>query len=366
MKASVIIPVRNQSFLTRLCLAALELVDLGDAEVIVVDNGSTDDTPDLLTQWARSPERRVLRSHYNRNFGPGCNWGATEAHGDVLVFLNNDTFVLQDWLPALIRSFADQSVTAAGSLLLYPNGRVQHAGVAFDQHGPFHVFSGLPPDCPVVQDPRDCQAVTGASLAVRRDDFEAVGGFDGSYQNSGEDIDLCLRLRERGGRIRYIPDSVAYHFESMTEGRLDANQRGLDLLKERWASRWVHDLPQLAETAAAAGCDLSDRRLPAPEVMDRFRSPETREQRLSRLEAMEREVNELWIQFREREQELSQLHLLQEQVAQLRRRIELVRPLEQEVAELRAKLNRRSVRLGLAAGRLGRKVIPPRHPPTPD
>ncbi|MBO0728077.1 MAG: glycosyltransferase [Acidimicrobiaceae bacterium] len=361
MKVSVIIPVRNESFLTRLCLAALQLAELPDAEVIVVDNGSSDDTPDLLAQWARPPEYRFLRSDENRPFGPACNWGATEARGELLAFLNNDTFVLANWLPALIRSFADRTVSVAGSLLLYPNGRVQHAGVAFDQHGPYHVFSGLSPACPMVQLPRDCQAVTGASLAIRRDDFEALGGFDSNFQNSGEDVDLCLRLRERGARVRYVPDSVAYHFESMTVGRLDAEQLGIDLLKQRWAGRWTHDLSELTERAVASGCDLTDRRLPAAGLPDRFRSPEARERRLSQLEAREQEVNERWIQFRERQLELSELDHLRWKADLLQQQVQ---PLEQEVAQLRAIVSMRTVRLGLAAGRLARRVIPARRPGT--
>ncbi|MFZ0216390.1 MAG: glycosyltransferase family 2 protein [Candidatus Dormiibacterota bacterium] len=224
LRASIVIPVLDEVFLTRLCLLSLDIADLGDAEIIVVDNGSTDATPALLAEWsAAKPDRIAVRSDENLGFARGCNLGAARASGDALVFLNNDTFVLPDWLTSLLRPFADASVWVTGSRLLYPNGRVQHAGVVFVEDGPGHAFAGLAGDLPVVLEEREYQAVTGASLAIRRDVFERFGGFDTAFLNSYEDVDLCLKVRAAGGRIRYVPTSVAYHWESMSKGRLSAN-----------------------------------------------------------------------------------------------------------------------------------------------
>lgn len=261
IRASIVIPVLDEEFLTRVCLVSLERADLGDAEIIVVDNGSTDATPTMLAEWsAGGPGRIVVRSDTNLGFGRGCNLGAERASGQVVVFLNNDTFVLRDWLSELLRPFSDPAVWVTGSRLLYPNGRVQHAGVVFIEDGPGHAFGGLPGDLPLVLENREYQAVTGASLAIRREVFQRFGGFDTAYRNSYEDIDLCLKVREAGGRILYVASSVAYHWESMSKGRLSANDlRNKEVFLERWRGRYEPDYERVMAAAEAAGYDLSDR-----------------------------------------------------------------------------------------------------------
>ncbi len=261
VRTSIVIPVFDEVFLTRVCLLSLEQADLPDAEIIVVDNGSTDATPSLLGGWSGGgPGRIVVRSDCNLGFARGCNLGVEHASGDLLVFLNNDTFVLRDWLTALLEPFSDPSVWVTGSRLLYPNGRVQHAGVVFMDEGPGHVFGGLPGDLPLVLEQREYQAVTAASMAIRREVFERFGGFDTAYHNSYEDGDLCLKVREAGGRILYVPSSVAYHWESMSKGRLSANDlRNRDLFLERWRGRFEVDHDRVMKAAEVAGYDLSDR-----------------------------------------------------------------------------------------------------------
>lgn len=259
--ASIVIPAFNEVFYTRLCLISLERADLCGAEVIVVDNGSSDSTPDFLCEWkAAGPRRIAVRSEENLGFARGCNLGASKASGDIIVFLNNDTFVMPDWLPRLLAPFEYPSVWVTGSRLLYPNGRVQHAGVVFIEEGPGHVFAGLPGNSPLVLKQREYQAVTGAALAIRRRVFDEVGGFDTAYFNSYEDGDLCLKVREAGGRILYVPDSVAYHWESMSRGRLSANdERNQQLFISRWRGRFVADYERTMREAEEAGYDLSDR-----------------------------------------------------------------------------------------------------------
>lgn len=259
--ASIVIPAFNEAFLTRVCLVSLERAELGGAEVIVVDNGSSDGTLQMLRQWEAAGARRIaVRSDENLGFARGCNLGASRASGEVIVFLNNDTFVMPDWLPRLLAPFEDPSVSITGSRLLYPNGRVQHAGVVFLEDGPGHVFAGLPGDSPLVLQQREYQAVTGAALAIRHQVFDRVGGFDTAYFNSYEDGDLCLKVRAEGGRILYVPDSLAYHWESMSKGRLSANdERNKDLFVSRWKGRYDVDCERIMQDAEGAGYDLSDR-----------------------------------------------------------------------------------------------------------
>jgi O-antigen biosynthesis protein len=272
-RAAIVIPVYNASFYTRVCLASLEHVQDG-AEVIVVDNGSTDETPALLAAWADPGRgRRFLRFEEVLGFARACNAGAGATEREFVVFLNNDTFVLEGWLTNLLRPFDEApAIMVTGSRLLYPTGHVQHAGVAFSKEGPHHVLVGAPGETPFVLRRRDYQVVTGAALAVRRAEFERQGGFDSSFHNSFEDVDLCLKIVRDGGRVVYVPDSVAYHFESMTEGRLGpTDMRNYELFIERWGKQFRVDIHDLHREAAATGLDLSDRVPSRREVVDRER-----------------------------------------------------------------------------------------------
>ena len=268
-RASIVIPVLDQPLYTRICLLSLREAGV-EAEVIVVDNGSGPETRALLEEWSTAGDgRRLVRMEANVGFARGCNEGAARATGDVVVFLNNDTFVLGAWLPALLAAFDDADVEIAGSRLLYPDGTVQHAGLAFDPLGAHHVFVGLPGDCPPVLEPRDLQAVTGASLAIRRRTFDELGGFDVAFENSFEDVDLCLRVGAAGGRIRYVPASVAYHIESVSSGRVGpTDMRNYELFVERWQGKWTNDIETLRDEARAAGFDPEDRRPSRRELID--------------------------------------------------------------------------------------------------
>jgi O-antigen biosynthesis protein len=272
-----VIPAYDQLAYTRICLASLELDGDGRSEVVVVDNGSTDGTREFLAAWAAGgPRRKVVAPGENLGFAGGCNLGAAAATGRFLVFLNNDTFVLPGWLDCLLQPFSDRSVKVAGPLLLYPNGRVQHAGLAFDERGPHHLFAGLRADHPAVTRPRDCQAVTGAALAIRAADFQRLGGFDESFRNSFEDVDLCLRVRQEGGRIVYVPGSVAYHFESVSEGRLGPRDRSnYDRFIERWRGRYELDLRPAMQAE-----DMTDRVPPKVELLHALRESERHVKRL--------------------------------------------------------------------------------------
>jgi len=287
-RASIVIPVFNQVFFTMLCLRSLE-PEQDDAEIVVVDNGSSDQTPKVLADWAAAgANRRYVTIGENLGFARGCNAGAHAAEREFLVFLNNDTVVTEGWLEAILEPFIeDDKVMITGSRLLYPSGHIQHAGVAFDADGPHHVFVGMPGDSPVATARRDFQVVTGASLAIRADEFRRQGGFDDAFKNSFEDVDLCLRVRRDGGRVVYAPDSVAYHFESMSDGRLGpSDMRNYNLFMSRWAKTFVTDLTELEREAVEAGVDLAKDRVPSRrEVIDAAARTKDLEARVRGLEA---------------------------------------------------------------------------------
>lgn len=247
MKASVIVPAWNNLHLTEQCLLSLRET-APDSERIVVDNGSTDGTLSKLS----SDFREVLTIHNTRNtgFAKACNQGAKFATGRVVVFLNNDTRAHPGWLEPLVEALEDPSIWVVGSLLLYPNGTVQHAGMAVRGNLQWaHLYGGSDPNsAPGIRTAKDLQAVTGACLAMRRCDFANLGGFDEEYVNGYEDVDLCMRVKKAGGRIRYEPRSVLTHYEGQTEGRFDAESQNI----VRFYAKWRRDLkPDLDRIVAA-------------------------------------------------------------------------------------------------------------------
>lgn len=235
-RTSIIIPVFNQSALTAQCLNALAAQQ--DCEVIVVDDASEDDTTRVLEEF--KDRVHVVRHQVNLGFATACNDGAGKATAaDYLVFLNNDTVPQPGWLEALIR-YADHHPAAAvvGARLLYPDDTIQHAGVVICQDlYPRHVYTGFPADHPAVNKSRQFQIVTAACMLVRRKVFEQSGGFDTAFRNGFEDVDFCLRIRERGLEVHYCPDSVAYHLESVSPGRFKSDHENVRLYRERWMPR---------------------------------------------------------------------------------------------------------------------------------
>lgn len=237
-RCTVVIPVHNKASLTRQCLDTLlaERVPEGQREIVVVDDGSIDLTPDLLRAYA--DRVRVVRHAAAVGFAGACTAGAALARGDYIVLLNNDTIPQPGWLDALI-AYADDHPAAAivGAKLLFPNDTIQHAGIAFGLgHYPVHLYAGFPADHPATSVSRRFQAVTAACCLIRRSAWEEADGFDRGFVNGWEDVDLCLRLGAAGHEIHYCADAVVYHLESATRDLRAAQERAN---RARFAERWL-------------------------------------------------------------------------------------------------------------------------------
>lgn len=237
---SIIIPVWNRRELTEQCLVRLAAVTSGcDYEVIIIDNGSTDTTSEFL--GTLSGDVRIIRNEDNLGFAVACNQGARAARSPYLVFLNNDTLPLEGWLTALVHEVeTSDEVAVVGSRLLYEDGSIQHAGVAFSWlcNSPYHIYMRTPANSPLVNRRREMQAVTAACMLVRKKAFDDVGGFDEGFRNGFEDVDLCLKIHEQGGRVVYQPQSALYHLESQTPGRKAHEEENIQRLRARWESHW--------------------------------------------------------------------------------------------------------------------------------
>jgi len=221
-RVAIVIPTCNKLDLTRRCLQAVFAHTPAPAhEIIMVDNGSTDGTVEFLRDEEQAGRLRAILNSDNAGFAKACNQGASAARGAYVVFLSNDTEVQSNWLGSLFSlAEADAAVAAVGSKLLFPDGTIQHAGIALADcwdHDPlhaFHLFAKEKSDVPLANQRRVYQAVTAACMLVRKAHFDQVSGFDEEFWNGCEDVDLCLRFQQQGWLTIYEPASVVIHHAS--------------------------------------------------------------------------------------------------------------------------------------------------------
>jgi glycosyltransferase involved in cell wall biosynthesis len=247
---SIVIPVFNNLHFTKACLESIFSASTpGTYEVIVVDNGSTDDTESYLRKL--KPQIRYIRNHRNLFFAGGCNRGAWAAQGENLLFLNNDVVVKPGWLDEMLNVLsADPKIGIVGNKQLFPSSdpvypnRVWHAGVIMTPDvAPLQIYYGFDPTHPLVNVQRDYPAVIGSCFLIRKKLFEQLKGFDNWYRNGHEETDLCLRAGELGYRVVYTPKSEIIHYVSQTESRFDREIENLLKFRQRWANRIVPTEP---------------------------------------------------------------------------------------------------------------------------
>ena len=252
---SVIIPTRDHADLLGTCTdALLRRTDYPALEVLIVDNGSTEaDARALLDRLAMDSRLRVLRAPGAFNWSALNNLAAKEARGDVLVLMNNDIDALHpDWLSVLAAHALQPGVGAAGPKLLYPDSRVQHAGLTTTILGvPQHLFRFAAGDAAgpfdLMAAARSVWAVTGACLAIARDVFYAAGGLNEALPVAYNDVDLCMRLTALGYRIVWTPWACLEHRELASRPpdhsleRREAVREELDRLLRDWGRFVLHD-----------------------------------------------------------------------------------------------------------------------------
>jgi GT2 family glycosyltransferase len=232
---SIIIPTRDRVDLLKPCLDSIvELTDYpaNKLEILVLDNGSTD--PTTVRYLARQSDTgavRVVLDERRFNYSGLNNLGAREAKSEILLFLNNDTIVNDsNWLKQIVLHAIQKDVGAVGSKLLFDDRKVQHGGVILGLHGlAAHAHVGLAENDGgyhnLANETHEISAVTGACLAVRREVFDEVGGFDTSLQIAFSDVLLCAKMIERGYRNIYIGKPLLFHLESKTRGYDDTPEK---------------------------------------------------------------------------------------------------------------------------------------------
>lgn len=244
---SVIIPSKdNPRMLWR---AYRSIVDCSHprCEIVVVDNGSISQAQQaLLADLAATREVKVTSYPQPFNFAGMINFGRGRARGEILILLNDDVDAVDtEWLPELCSQAARPEIGCVGALLLYPGGRVQHAGAILGTNGGVgHALrfgsADADDDGYRLKVVREVSAVTGACLAVRASVFDDVGGFAEDLPVTLNDIDFCLKVRQQGYRNLFTPNARLIHRESSSRG-LDVTPQRLTRLSREMAAfvrRW--------------------------------------------------------------------------------------------------------------------------------
>lgn len=264
---TIVIPVFNKVEFTKRCLRSIkENVVYKDYEVVVVDNASTDETQSFMKEWTENnPRVKYIRNESNMGFVDACNLGAEQAKGKYVVLLNNDTEVNRNWLEALV-DFAGKTddCGAVGSKLIYPDGRLQEAGgIIFSDGNGWNYGRGLNPDHPKFNFVREVDYISGASLMIRKELWDKLGGLDKSYAPAYyEDSDLCFGIRKLGYKVYYEPRSSLTHFEGITSGTnlAEGFKKFQTVNRPKFVKKWKDELavqcennPENVERASSRG-----------------------------------------------------------------------------------------------------------------
>lgn len=240
---SIIIPVYGESNELDNCLQSIRTSDEKlKWEVVAVMNEESAENKRVVTKHIREDWRiNAIWPGENTQFALGCNIGFAACEGQRIVFLNNDCRVRSKWLDGLLTPLDNHKVAATQPRLLKENGEIQSLGVVFttNQAQGYPLHRGISGELPYTKKTQELQALTGACLAVRADDFAKVRGFDCRYINSQEDIDLCLRLLQLPERkfCLSIGTIDVLHRESKAPGRFNHIKWSRHQFVRRWSMR---------------------------------------------------------------------------------------------------------------------------------
>ena len=219
MQTAVVILNWNGRHMMEKFLPSVIANTTGDAEVIIADNGSTDDSIEFL--HSHYPSLRIIQLDQNYGFAEGYNRALAQVEADYFVLLNDDVEVTPHWIEPVIAQMQQNTQTAIcqPKLLMYDRrDTFEYAGAAggfIDSYGyPFcrgRLFDVVEQDHGQYDDPREIFWASGAAMFVRADVWHQLGGLDGDFFAHMEEIDFCWRAKNKGYRVEYCPQSVVYH-----------------------------------------------------------------------------------------------------------------------------------------------------------
>jgi GT2 family glycosyltransferase len=213
-RVSVVVACYNGADTLRACLESLLLLDYPEFEILVIDDGSTDGTPDITIAF---PQARTLRHRINLGLSSARNLGIRAATGEIVAFTDADCQVDPDWLRFLVAALTRDSIAGVGGPnLLPPDDSAVAAAIMASPGGPTHVML----------DDRTAEHVPGCNMAFWKWALDGVGGFDPVFQRAGDDVDLCWRIMKRGWRIGFAPAGFVWHHRRATVGDYLRQQAG--------------------------------------------------------------------------------------------------------------------------------------------
>ena len=248
---SIIIPTKDLASVLDVCLKSIfSRSTYTNYEVVVIDNGSTEaKTARCFEFWSQQQPERFKCYSYDVpfNYSQINNYAVSQAKGDYLLFLNNDTEVITpDWIEAMMEQAQRPSIGAVGSLLLYPDDTIQHAGVVLGiggvaGHSHKHLHISQPGYLSRAASINNYSAVTAACLMCRREVYQEVGGFEEKLAIAFNDVDFCLKIVGRGYRNIYLPHVKLYHYESKSRGYEDTPAKQarfaqeVNYMRQKWS-----------------------------------------------------------------------------------------------------------------------------------
>ncbi|HET7218704.1 MAG TPA: glycosyltransferase family 2 protein [Vicinamibacterales bacterium] len=249
-RVTIVIPTDGQSgatlsgpqpFVVQCIRSIVERTAYPHVDLVVVDNGYL--PADAAALLARLPHQRATYQWTGSfNFSRKINFAVAHATGDFVLLLNDDVEVINaDWLSAMLEYAGQNEIGAVGAKLFYPDGRLQHVGVATGVCGIaahlLHQHPGGSTGCGhAARAVRNCAAVTGACLLTRRAVYNQVGGFDERMAVDFNDVDFCLRVRAAGYRIVFTPYARLYHHESASFGSRVQHPRDTAAMRQIWGA----------------------------------------------------------------------------------------------------------------------------------
>lgn len=265
---SIIIPTKDMLSVLKRCVDSIRtLTHYKRYEIILVENNSCEERTFAYYDAITKEDARVrvikLEMHGQFNFSRVVNEGARHARGTRLIFLNNDTQVLDPyWIEQLLSIAEDPKVGVVGARLLFPDESLQHVGVVLGQNlwSPQHLYAGysskLSSYAHINAYTRTVSAVTGACMCVRKEVYELVRGFDETLPVNFNDTDFCLKLRARGFDCIQHNACVLLHHESISRGHADNGSRLTRLMFDfgvfwqRWQDMLAESDPFYSENFA--------------------------------------------------------------------------------------------------------------------
>ncbi len=232
---SIIIPTRDKRDILDACLKSiLKKTHYTPYELLVINNSSTKES---LAHMTNLQKKGIKIFHYQApfNFSSIINFGVSKAHGEYIVILNNDTEIITpDWLESLLEHSQREDVGVVSPKLLFPNKKIQHAGVLLHPKKiAVHANYFKPSNDFTSNFIRDYSAVSGACMMFRKSIFLKIGKFDEIFPIQYNDIDFCLRLRKKNYHVIYTPYAELYHYESLTRVKsYDLEQKKVFI--QRW------------------------------------------------------------------------------------------------------------------------------------